>query len=406
MTPTGDPSSVDVWSKILAFREAEMARQEGLYPYFRAFDRNDGPEAVVDGRRVVMFGSNNYLGLTTHPKVREAAVDAIRNLGTSMTGSRLVNGTMRLHEEFEERLAAFYGREAALVFTTGYQVNLAACSALLGQGEVALIDRGVHASIYDGVRLAMANGARMVRFGHNSAESLDRHLGKLGNGAGAMVIVDGVFSAEGEIARLDELMVPIRAHGARILVDDAHGLGVVGPSGKGTAHHFGVQDEVDLIGGTFSKSLASVGGYLVGDRNALDFIRHHAPSFLFAASGAPSSVAAAMAALEILQEESWRVDRLRENFEYMIRELQSLGFEIGPTRTAVVPIYVRDDRLTAAVWRDLLENHSVYTNPFVGQSVLPGHSLIRTSYMATHERSHLDRGLEALEAVGKKHGVI
>lgn len=398
--------SADVWDKIREFRVADEARREGLYPYFRAFEVNEGPEAVVDGRRVIMFGSNNYLGLTTHPRVREAAHDAIRRLGTSMTGSRFVNGTMQLHHEFEERLADFYGREAALVFTTGYQVNLAVLSALLGAGDVALIDRGVHASIYDGVRLAMANRARMVRFGHNSVQSLRRHLARLGDDEAAMVIIDGVFSAEGEIARLDELVPAVREHGVRLMVDDAHGLGVVGPGGKGTAHHFGLQDQVDLIGGTFSKSLASVGGYVVGDRAVLDFIRHHAASFMFAASGAPSCVAAAMAALEVMQEEPWRVDRLRDNFRYMIAELTSLGFEIGPTQTSVVPIYLRDDARTLAVWRELFEEHAIYTNPFVSHSVLPGHALIRTSYMATHEREHLDRGLEAFAAVGKKFGII
>lgn len=398
--------SGDVWDKVHGFRAADEARAQGMYPYFRAFERNEGPEAVVDGRHVVMFGSNNYLGLTTHPRVREAAAAAIRLLGTSMTGSRFVNGTMQLHLDLEERLAAFYGREAALVFTTGYQVNLAVCSALLRQGDVALIDRGVHASIYDGVRLAMANGARMVRFGHNSAESLDRHLSKLKDDEGALVIIDGVFSAEGEVARLDELMPVVRRHGARMMIDDAHGLGMVGPAGKGTAHHYGLGGEVDLIGGTFSKSLASVGGYLVGEKAVIDYIRHHAPSFMFAASGAPSAVAAAMAALEVMKDESWRVDKLRENASYMIRELASLGFEIGPTRTAIVPIYIRDDARTLAVWRELFEEHAVYTNPFVSFSVMPGHALIRTSFMATHERAHLDRGLEALATVGKKYGVI
>ncbi|HKJ02339.1 MAG TPA: pyridoxal phosphate-dependent aminotransferase family protein [Longimicrobiales bacterium] len=398
--------SGDVWDKIREFRLAEEAREQGLYPYFRAFELNEGPEAIVDGRRVTMFGSNNYLGLTTHPKVREAAADAIRRLGTSMTGSRFVNGTMQLHRDFEERLADFFGREAALVFTTGYQVNLALCSALLRGGDVALVDRGVHASIYDGVRLGMANGARMVRFGHNSAASLERHLSRLEDDAAVLVLVDGVFSAEGEIARLDELVPVAKAHGARVMIDDAHGLGVLGPGGRGTVHHFGLEGQVDLVGGTFSKSLASVGGYLVGDRSVLDFIRHHAPSFMFAASGAPSSVAAAMAALEVMQEEPWRIDALRENFTYMIRELTSLGFEIGPTGTAVVPLYIRDDARTLAVWRELFEVHGIYTNPFVSVSVLPGHQLIRTSYMATHERAHLDRGLEALATVGRKFGVI
>ncbi len=398
--------SGDVWRKVREYRVAEEARDRGLYPYFRTFEENDGPEAVVDGRRVVMFGSNNYLGLTTHPRVREAAREAVRHLGTSMTGSRFVNGTMRLHDELEERLADFYGREAGLVFTTGYQVNLAACSSLLGERDVALVDRGVHASIYDGVRLAMPNGARMERFGHNSASSLERHLERLDDDEGALVLIDGVFSASGEIARLDEIVPVARAYGAGVMIDDAHALGVLGPGGRGTAHHFGVEADVDLIGGTFSKTLASVGGFLVGDRAVLDFVRHHAPSFIFSASGAPSCVAAAMAALEVMQEETWRMDRLRENYEYMIRELKSLGFEVGPTRTAVVPIHTGDDERTLAMWRDLFEDHAIYTNPFVSPGVAPGGALIRTSYMATHERAHLDRGLEAFETVGRSHGVI
>lgn len=398
--------SGDVWTKVREYGVAAEARRQGLYPYFRAFERNEGPEAVVDGRKVLMLGSNNYLGLTTHPRVREAAAEAARRFGTSMTGSRLVNGTLTLHRELEQRLAAFLGREEALVFTTGYQVNLAVCSALLREGDVAFVDRAVHASIYDGVRLGVANGAGVVRFGHNSAESLDRHLGKLAPEKGAMVLLDGVFSAEGDVARLDELVPVARRHGARILVDDAHGLGVLGPGGRGTAHHFGVEGQVDLLGGTFSKSLASVGGYLVGDADVLDFIRHQAPSFMFAASGAPSSVAAAAAALEVMQEEPWRMARLRENHEYLAAGLRSLGFDVGPTSTAIIPVYVRDDQRTLEVWRDLFEEFGVYTNPFVSPGVPPRQALIRTSCMATHERAHLDRALEALATVGRRHGVI
>lgn len=398
--------SADVWKKAHDYRHADGFREEGLYAYFRAFEVNEGPEAVLDGRRVTMLGSNNYLGLTTHPKVREAASEAVRKFGTSMTGSRFVNGTMKLHLEFEERLADFYGRKGALIFSTGYQVNLAACSAMLSAGEVALVDRSVHASLYDGVRLAMSNGARMVRFGHNSAASLDRHLSRLDASEGALVLTDGVFSTEGDIARLDELVPVVRKYGARLLVDDAHGLGVVGPGGRGCAHHFGLEAEVDLIGGTFSKSLASVGGFLVGDPDVLDFICHNAPSFMFAASGAPSAVAAAMAALEVMQEEPWRVDRLRENAAYMRAELSGLGFDIGRAETAVIPLHIGDDIPTLHIWRDLFEDYSIYTNPFITPGVTLGRALIRTSYMATHERPHLDRALEAFAAVGKKHGVI
>jgi 8-amino-7-oxononanoate synthase len=386
---------------------ADNARKMGIYPFFRPLDFNNGPEAEINGKRVLMFGSNNYLGLTTHPKVREAAKAAVDRFGTSMTGSRLVNGSMKLHEELEAKIAAFMGKESALVFTTGYQVNLATCAALLSNKQsVALIDRNVHASLYDGVRLGQAAGAKLVRYKHNDAESLDRALEKLDAGEGAFVITDGVFSAEGEIAKLDELVPVVKKHGARLIVDDAHAVGVIGPGGRGTAHSFGLQDQVDLIGGTFSKSLASIGGFLVGERKVLDYIRHFAPSFMFAASAAPPQVAAAMAALEVMQEETWRLDKLRENFTYMRDELKKLGFELGHTQTAVIPIYIRQDLRTIMMWRDLLEDHSVYTNPFISPGVPPKSAMLRTSYMATHERHHLDRALEAFAKVGKKYGVI
>ncbi len=246
----------------------------------------------------------------------------------------------------------------------------------------------------------------MVRFRHNSAASLDRALSKLKGEQAALVMTDGVFSAEGDIAKLDELMGAVQKRGARLFVDDAHALGVIGPGGRGTAHHFGLEDDVDLIGGTFSKSLASVGGYLVGERKVLDYIRHFAPSFMFAASGSPSSIAAAMAAFDVMQEETWRMDKLRENYTYMREELEGAGFELGATESAVIPIYVRDDALTLQFWSTLLKDHAVYTNPFISPGVLPRNSLLRTSYMATHERKHLDRGLEALRSVGKGLGVI
>ncbi len=399
--------SKDVFEKCYKFTAADNARKMGIYPYFRPLDLNDGPEAVIDGKRVVMFGSNNYLGLTTHPKVREAAKAAIDRFGTSMTGSRLVNGSMKLHEEFENKLAAWMGKESALVFTTGYQVNLTVLSALLSNKKsVAVIDRNVHASLYDGVRLGQAAGARMVRYRHNDAESLDRALEKIADDEGAFVITDGVFSAEGEIARLDEIVKVVKKHGARLFVDDAHALGVIGPGGRGTAHHFGVMDDVDLVGGTFSKSLASIGGWLVGERKVLDYVRHFAPSFMFAAAAAPPNVAAAMAAFEVMQEESWRIDKLRDNFTYMRDELKKMGFELGHTETAVIPIYIRQDLRTIMMWRDLLEDYGIYTNPFISPGVPPKNAMLRTSYMATHEREHLDRGLEAFRTVGKKYGVI
>jgi len=397
----------DVFEKCRKFMAADNARKMGIYPFFRPLDLNDGPEALINGKRVIMLGSNNYLGLTTHPKVREAAKAAIDRFGTSMTGSRLVNGSMKLHEELEQKLAAWMGKESAIVFTTGYQVNIATCAALLSnKSSVAVIDRNVHASLYDGARLGQAAGARLIRYRHNDAESLDKTLEKLGDDEGAFVITDGVFSAEGEIAHLDQLVPVVKKHQARLFVDDAHALGVIGPGGRGTAHSFGVADQVDLIGGTFSKSLASIGGWLVGERKVLDYIKHFAPSFMFAASASPPSVAAAMAAFEMMHDEPWRMEKLRENFTYMRDQLRGMGFELGHTQTAVIPIYIRQDLRTIRMWRDLLDEHGIYTNPFISPGVPPKSAMLRTSYMATHERSHLDRALEAFRIVGKKYGVI
>ncbi|AGP36148.1 aminotransferase class I/II-fold pyridoxal phosphate-dependent enzyme [Sorangium cellulosum] len=397
----------DVFEKANKFMTADNARAMGVYPFFRPLDFNNGPEAQLEGRTVIMLGSNNYLGLTTHPKVREAARNAIDKYGTSMTGSRLVNGSMRLHNELEEKLAAYHGKEAGLVFTTGYQVNIATISALLSnKRSVAIIDKDDHASIYDGVRLAQASGARMVRYKHSDPAALDSALSELADTEGALVITDGVFSAQGEIANLPGIVEVVKKHKARLLVDDAHALGVIGPGGRGTAAHFGLGKEVDLIGGTFSKSLASIGGWLVGERKVLDYIQHFAYSFLFAASAAPPCVAAAMASLEVMQEEPWRQEKLRENFTYMRTELQRLGFELGKTETAVIPIYIRDDLKTVMMWKSLLDDYSLYVNPFITPGVPPKQQVLRTSYMATHERKHLDHALEAFEKVGKKFGVI
>ncbi len=397
----------DVFDKCFKFMAADNARKMGVYPFFRPLDFNNGPVAQLEGQSVVMLGSNNYLGLTADERVRKAAQDAIDKFGTSMTGSRLVNGSMRLHNELEEKLAAYHGKEAGLVFTTGYQVNLAAVSALLSnKRSVAVIDKEDHASIYDGVRLAQAAGARMVRYRHNDASSLDKALSELDDAEGALVITDGVFSAQGEIAKLDEIVKVVKKHKSRILVDDAHALGVIGPGGRGTAALYGISDDVDLIGGTFSKSLASIGGWLVGERKVLDYIQHFAFSFLFAASAAPPCVAAAMASLEIMQAEPWRQEKLRDNFTYMRTQLADMGFELGNTDTAVIPIYIRDDLKTVMMWKSLLDDYGIYVNPFITPGVPAKQQVLRTSYMATHERTHLDQALEAFNKVGKKFGVI
>lgn len=410
--PAGAASAArpDVFEKCRRFTTADSARSTGAYPFFRPLDVDLGPEAVIDGRRVVMLGSSNYLGLATHPRVRAAAKAAADRYGTSASGPRLSNGTLKLHTELEERLAAFYGKEAGLVFGACYQVNVAAVSALLAQKRsVAAIDTLAHASAYDGARLAQAAGARMVRYRHDDPAALDRALAALDPGdreGGILVCTDGVFGDQGEIADLPGLVPVVEKHGARLLVGDTHGLGVIGPEGRGTGSHFGLGDRIDLVGGSFSGALASSGGFLVGDRRVLDYVQHFAHGFLFAASAAPPCVAAAMAALEVLQEERWRTPRLRESFAYVRAELRRLGFDVGKAEAAVLPIYVRDDVRTVTMWKSLLDDHGIYTIPAITPGVAPGQQALRTSYLATHERGHLDRALDAFEKVGKRLGVI
>jgi len=397
----------DVFARAERFTVATAARDAGLYPFFLPLDGSEGPEVIFEGRRVLMLGSNNYLGLTTHPRVRAAAAAAIERFGTSMTGSPLMNGTSRLHRELEERLAAWHRKEAAIVFSTGYHANLAAISALLSaRRSTALVDRSAHASIYDGIRLAQATGARMVRFPHDDPASLDAALSGLGADDGALVVTEGVFSTDGGVARLPELVRVARRHRARVLVDDAHGLGVMGPEGRGTVAHYQLEDEVDLVSGTFSKTLASVGGWLVGPRSVLDYIRHFASPLVFSASAPPASVAAATAALDVLRDEPWLVTRLLENANFFREELKTMGFDVGKSDSAIVPVVLRDDQRTILMWRELFEVHGIYTNPFFSPGVPVGQALLRTSCMATHTTAHLERALDAFRDVGRRFGVI
>lgn len=397
----------DLFAKAYEWSGMTSLKGEGLYPYFRPFDVTEGPQAIIDGKRVVMLGSNNYLGLTTHPKVVEAAVAATKKYGPSVTGSRFVNGTLRLHVELEEKLAERLGKEAALVLTTGYMVNLAALSALLPNDKtIAVVDQLVHASVYDGVRLAQSNGARLIRFVHNSADDLEEHLDSLDANEGAIVITEGVFSAEGKLGALKDVVKTAKRKRARVFVDDAHGFGVLGELGRGSSHHLGVASDVDLIGGTFSKSLASIGGWLVGERKIIDYVKHFAPSFMFTAACSPPNTAAALAALQVIEEEPWRPTKVREHAAFMAKELKRLGFEVGEPEAAIVPVLVRDDRKCLAMWRALVEEQGVYTNPFISPGVPPNSALLRTSYMATHEMSHLEKALDAFQKVGKQFSLI
>ncbi len=392
----------DIFAKAYAFELADQLRSLGIYPFFQAFDRSEGAEAVLHGRRVLMCGSNNYLGLTVDPRVREAAREAISLYGTSMTGSRLMNGTSKLHMEVEEKIAAFLGREAALIFTTGYQANLGFISALANRNSAVVIDKEDHASIYDGCRFV---DGKVLKFRHNQMGHLDKVLSRLEPDRGVMIVVDGVFSMSGDIAELPEIVRVARAHGARVVVDDAHGLGVVGVGGRGTASHFGLDGEVDLVVGTFSKSLASIGGFVAGPARVLDYIRHFGRPMLFSASLPPSCLAAAGAALDIIQQEPERVQQVLAVGKRVRDELVRLGFEVGATITPIVPIYIRDEHRTLVVWRDLLEE-GVFVNPVVAPAVARNDSMLRTSYMATHTDAMIDQALSAFEKVGRLHGLI
>ena len=391
---------MDLFEKCRQFTRAREAMEAGYYPYFIPLDQTEGTEVVIGGRRLIMIGSNNYLGLTTHPKVRQAAIDAVREYGTSCTGSRFLNGNLMLHKELESRLAAYVGKEAALVFSTGFQSNLGAISALVGRGEVVITDREDHASIVDGCRLSYGE---MKRFRHNDMADLDRVLGAAGD-VGKLVVVDGVFSMGGDIAPLPQIIPLCQKHGARLMVDDAHSIGVLG-GGRGTGHHFGLNGGVDLIMGTFSKSFASLGGFLAGDDVVIHYIQHMARSLIFSASMPPSNAAAVLAALDVMESEPERVQRLWANTRKMKEGFRQLGFNTGQSETPIIPILIGDDLKTIFSWKALFEA-GIYVNPVIPPGVPPGQSLLRTSYMATHTEEQLDRVLGTFEQVGRQLELI
>ncbi len=391
---------MDLFDKCLGFTAAKEAMAAGLYPYFIPLSETEGTEVVIKGRRLIMIGSNNYLGLTTHPKVREAAIEAVRKYGTSCTGSRFLNGNLEMHKELEERLAAFMGCERALVFSTGYQTNLGTISALIGRGDVVITDREDHASIVDGCRLSFGE---MKRFRHGSMHDLERVLKSCKPDQGKLVVVDGVFSMGGDIAPLPQIVPLCQKYGARLMVDDAHSIGVLG-NGHGTAAHFGITSGVDLVMGTFSKSFASLGGFIAGEEAVIHYIQHFARSLIFSASMPPANVAACLAALEIMQTEPWRYERLAQIATKMREGYRALGLDVGHTETPIVPIVIGDDMLTLGAWRALFDA-GLYTNPVIPPAVPPSGSLLRTSYMATHTDEQLDRVLEIVGAVGRELGI-
>lgn len=391
----------DVFEKCFKFTIAYELQKIGVYPYFRMIESAQGPEVIMNGRKMIMIGSNNYLGLTNHPKVKEAAINAIKKYGTGCAGSRFLNGTLDIHVELEEKLARFMRKEAALIFTTGFQVNLGVISSLIGKDDVVIIDKMDHASIVDGCRLSFGE---VKRYKHNDMEDLERVL-KETEGKSKLVVVDGVFSMEGDIVKLPEVVNLCKKYGARIMVDDAHGIGVLGRTGRGTAEHFDLEQDVDLIMGTYSKSLASIGGFIAGDKDVINYIKHFARAFIFSASPPPASVAAVSAAIDIIESEPERREQLWKNTNKMLKGFRELGFDIGVAETPIIPVIVGEDEL-AFKFVMMLQDEGIFANVAVSPAVPPGKALIRTSYMATHTDEHLDRVLEAFKKVGKALGVI
>ena len=392
---------MDIFKKCAGFTTAREAIAGGFYPYFIPMTGSEGTEAVFQGRRMIMCGSNNYLGLTTDPRVRQAAIEAINRFGTSCTGSRFLNGTLEMHEQLEKELAEWVGKEAALVFSTGMQTNLGVISAIVCRGDVVVLDKDDHASIVDGARLGWGE---TKRFRHNDMVDLERILAGLPEKQGRLVVVDGLYSMGGDIVPLPELTVVCQKYGARLMLDDAHALGVLG-GGRGTAAHFGLTDKVDLIMSTFSKSFASLGGFIAGDEPVIHYIKHHARSMIFSASIPASNAAAALAALKIMREEPEHVQRLEQIAVYMRDSYRKLGFNIGNTESPIIPIHIGSDEATLLAWKTLFDA-GVFVNPILSPAVPAGKQLLRTSYMATHTDQQLEYVLDTFARVSKQIGLI
>jgi 8-amino-7-oxononanoate synthase len=397
---------LDLFDKCSSFTLADEVKEKGVYPYFRPIQANEGPVVQMEGRQVIMAGSNNYLGLTAHPKVKEAAIKAIMKYGTGCSGSRYLTGTLDLHIELEGRLAKFIGSEECLLFSTGFQTAQGIIPTLVQRGEYVVSDKDNHACIVAGNMIALGMTADMVRYKHNDMKHLQTVLSKLPHDTGKLIVSDGVFSTSGEIVDLPALVAVAKKHNARILIDDAHATGVIGKGGRGTASHFDLESDVDLTMGTFSKTFASLGGFVCGKRSVINYIKHFAPALIFSASPTPASVASALAALDVLEAEPERIVRLQANALKMRNGFRSMGFKIIEGHdSAIVPVIIGDTEKTLIFWRELYDA-GVFVNAFVRPGVPPGMEMLRTSYMATHEDKHLDKILEIFCVTGKKLGVI
>jgi 8-amino-7-oxononanoate synthase len=402
----GSPSfgNRPIFEKCRTYTAPDELRAAGLFTFFRTIESGQDPVVMMGGREMVMLGSNNYLGLTSHPKIKEAAIAAVKKYGAGCAGSRLLNGTLDIHVQLEERLADFMKKPACVTFSTGFLVNLGVLSSLAGKGDSIYLDRQDHACIFDGARLAV--GADIKKFKHNDPADLRRLLALGGDRSGGrMLVIDGVFSMEGDIAPLPEYTAICDDYEMALMVDDAHGVGVLGKHGRGTAEHFGLEDRVDIIMGTFSKSLATVGGFVVGEPDVIKFIKHRARALMFTAAPPPASVAAVLAAIDIIEAEPERRARLWENTRFMLTALRAIGFDCGESSTPVIPIVVGPDQVAFKMAK-MLENEGVFVNAVVSPATPPGRALIRTSYMATHTKEHLTRAVEAFHKVGRELGIV
>lgn len=396
---------MDLFKKCFDFTRADEIKQTGMYPYFRAIEENEGPIVHIEGREVIMAGSNNYLGLTAHPKVKEASIKAVEHYGTGCSGSRYLTGTLELHEELERRLAKFFGTESVLLFSTGYLTAQGIIPTIVQRGEYVVSDKDNHACIQVANLMAKGMTADMLRYKHNDMNDLERVLKKIPKETAKLLVSDGVFSTGGEIVDLLKLVSLAKEFNARILIDDAHSVGVIGKGGRGTASEFNLVDQVDMTMGTFSKTFASLGGFVAGKAKVIDYIKHHSAALIFSASPTPASVAAAMAALDILEAEPERVEQLIANANYIREGFKNLGFHVIDGRTGIVPVIIGNDELAFKMWR-MLFDAGVFVNVFVAPGVPEGRQMMRTSYMATHEKEHLDKIIDVFSSVGKELGLI
>lgn len=395
----------DLFKKCYDFTLADEVKALGIYPFFHPIEETEGPVVSFAGRQLIMAGSNNYLGLTADERVKEASIKAIKKYGTSCSGSRYMTGTVDLHLELEEKLAVFFEKERCLLFSTGYQTGQGIIPTIVQRGEYVICDKENHASLVAASIMAVGQSAKFLRFSHNSMEDLERVLQTIPDDAGILIVADGVFSVSGEIVELPRLVELAKKYGARVLLDDAHAVGVIGRDGRGTPSEFNLVDQVDLMMGTFSKTFGSLGGYVVGERDVIDFIKHNASSLIFSASPTPASVAAVLTSLEILKNEPELIERLIVNTDYVRQGLAAEGFNLMPSRTAIVSVIIGDQMKTMVFWKKLFDA-GVYVNAFIRPGVMPGHEALRTSFMASHEKEHLDKVVTEFSTIGRELGVI